>query len=314
MSFKTRPLSENFGLEILDADIANIDDAGFQAIRGFWQQDPLLLIRRQNPTNEEFIDFSRRFGALDIVIGGRDPDDRHPELLFVSNLLRNDGSVAGGLGNAELVWHTDQIYREKPASGSIFYGVEMPTDAGNTSFCNMALAYETLPAALKAQLDGKRASCHYGAGKPLSTYMERNLGKTYRRGLSEDQVKKVENRTPAVSHDMTLESPVTGQRSLYFSPNHTTEIEGLSEEEGRTLIDALLDHALQKQHVHTHHWRNGDVIFWDNARLLHRRDKFPDAFPRFAKRTTIFMDPAHFAVPEPHLPYPELVQEYLRAS
>jgi len=178
----------------------------------------------------------------------------------------------------------------------------------------MALAYDTLPEDRKAQVEGKRTSCRYGADNPLSSYMKNNLGKTYRRGLSEEQVKKVENRTPAVGHEMTLENPVTGQRTLYFSPNHTTEIEGLVEEDGRTLIDALLDHALQPQHIHTHHWRNGDVIFWDNARLLHRRDKFPDTHPRYAKRTTIFLDPAHFAVPDPDRPYPELVQEYLRAS
>lgn len=314
MEIATRPLSENFGIEILDLDIANIDDTGFEAIRDCWQRDPLVLMRRQNPTNEEFIAFSRRFGTLDIVIGGQDPDPRYPELLFISNLLRANGDVAGGLGNNELVWHTDQIYREKPATGSIFYGVEMPHGAGNTSFCNMALAYETLPEDLRAQLKCKRASCRYGAENPLSSYMNNNTGKTFKRGLSKAQVKKVEGRTPAVCHDMTLENPVTGQRAIYFSPNHTTEVLGLSKEEGRTLIDALLDHAFQPQHIYNHHWRNGDVIFWDNARLLHRRDKFDNSLPRYAKRTTIFMDPAHFAVPEPDLPYPKLVQEYLRAS
>ena len=37
---------------------------------------------------------------------------------------------------------------------------------------------------------------------------------------------------------------------------------------------------------------------WDNARLLHRREAFDPGLPRLAKRTTIYMDPAHFAVPQ----------------
>ena len=40
---------------------------------------------------------------------------------------------------------------------------------------------------------------------------------------------------------------------------------------------------------------------WDNARLWHRREAFNEALPRFAKRTTIFLNPADFAVPEPDL-------------
>jgi taurine dioxygenase len=302
MQFKTRPLQENFGLEVLDADLARVDDESFEAIRSLWQQDPLLLFRRQNPTDDEFINFSRRFGKIDVVIGGSRPSKKNPELLYISNLFSGDGSLVGGLGSHELVWHTDQIYREQPASGSIFYGVEMPSDIGKTSFCNTALAYDTLPDSLRAQVQGKRATCRYGAAEPLASFMQKNTGKTFHRYInSKKEAKSIEDRTPPVTHDIVLESKATGQRSLYISPNHTVAIEGLSQTEGRALIDALLAHTLQDQFIHTHEWRNGDVIFWDNARLLHHRDAFDVDVPRFAKRTTVFLDPEHFAVPEPAL-------------
>ncbi len=96
---------------------------------------------------------------------------------------------------------------------------------------------------------------------------------------------------------MVLENSATGRRSLYLSPNHTIAIEGLPEAEGRELFDALLDHALRDEFIYTHRWRNGDVVMWDNARLLHRRDAFDGSLARLAKRTTIYMDPAYFAVP-----------------
>ena len=123
MIFYTRTLSDQLGLEILDTDLANIDEPSFESIRALWQRHPLLLLRRQNPTDEEFLGFSRRFGKIEVVLGGSRPSTQNPELLYVSNLLSSDGRPIGGLGNSELVWHTDQIYRENPASGSIFYGV-----------------------------------------------------------------------------------------------------------------------------------------------------------------------------------------------
>jgi taurine dioxygenase len=300
MQFETRPLSDNLGLEVQGADLSKVDDKAFAAIRKLWQQEPLLLLRRQNPTDQEFLDFSHRFGKIDVVIGGSRPSTLNPELLYISNLFSGDGNLIGGLGNHELVWHTDQIYRQNPASGSIFYGVEMPNTVGRTSFCNTAAAYDTLPKDLKAQVDTARATCKYGAREPLSTFMRKQKSKTWHRYIKSDkETKVIDDRTPEATHDMVLENAVTGQRSLYFSPNHTVSIEGMGEEDGRALIDAVIDHTIQDRFIYTHDWRNGDILFWDNARLLHHRDAFDNDLPRFAKRTTIFLDQEHFAVPEP---------------
>ena len=302
MAFKTRALSDNLGLEILGADLSIIDDEAFEAIRNLWQQEPLLLLRRQNPTDQEFLDFSHRFGKIDVVIGGSQPSARNPELLYISNLFSGDGNLIGGLGNHELVWHTDQIYRQNPASGSIFYGVEMPHEVGRTSFCNTAAAYDAMSEDLKAKVDTARATCKYGTPKPLSSFMRKQKNKTWHRYIESDkEAKDIDDRTPEATHDMVLENPSNGQRSLYFSPNHTVAIEGMDEEGGRALIDAVIDHTIQDKFIYTHDWRNGDVLFWDNARLLHHRDAFDNDLPRFAKRTTIFLNPEHFAVPEPKL-------------
>ncbi|MFT6583082.1 MAG: taurine dioxygenase [Alphaproteobacteria bacterium] len=298
MDIQTKPLGGNFGLEALDVDLATADGATVNAVRELWRRDPLVLFRRQSLTDRELLAFSRNFGKLDVNIGGHAPNEFHPELLYVSNLVRHDGVGVGGLGSNELLWHTDQIYRDTPASGSIFYGTEMPGAAGRTSWCNMALAYDSLPAGLRDRVDGRRAVCRYGTAKPLSTFMAGNEQKTFRRDAkSAADIARIEARTPAVTHDLVLENASNGQRTLYLSPNHTEAIEGLNEAEGRALIDAVLAHALRDDFIYTHDWRNGDVMLWDNARLLHRRDEFDARLPRLAKRTTIYMQPEYFAVP-----------------
>ena len=39
-----------------------------------------------------------------------------------------------------------------------------------------------------------------------------------------------------------------------------------------------------------HHWRNCEVVMWDNARLPHLRDAFGNQTPRLAERTTAYLD------------------------
>lgn len=305
---KIRPLKGAFGIEVLDVDLAHLDQPAFEAIRAAWQRDPLLLFRRQSLTETELVAFSRKFGPLDLNtsmdVNTDDPiaEERNAELFYVSNLAYQDGVKVGSLSNDELVWHTDLVFRAKPASGSIFYGVEMPQGTARTSFCNMARAYETLPDELRRQVDGKRMICKYGTENPLSSFMRANVEKNFRReATSAEEIAEIDRRTPAVTHDMILENKATGERSIYLSPNHTVAIEGLSETEGRTLFDALFDHAVRNENIYTHEWRNGDVLMWDNARLLHCREAFSGRSPRLAKRTTVYMDPSYFAVPEPEI-------------
>ena len=68
----------------------------------------------------------------------------------ISNVVV-DGKPIGDLGNAEALWHTDMSYNPVPPIASALYSLEIPPVGGATGFCNMYLAYETLPADLKAR-------------------------------------------------------------------------------------------------------------------------------------------------------------------
>ena len=41
-------------------------------------------------------------------------------------------------------------------------------------------------------------------------------------------------------------------------------------EEGRALLDRLLEWATQPQFTLRHQWRRGDLVIWDNTGMLHR--------------------------------------------
>jgi taurine dioxygenase len=110
--------------------------------------------------------------------------------------------------------------------------------------------------------------------------------------LTEEQ----RHKAPEVVHPLIRTHPLANEKALYFSMNHTARLDGLSEEESLPLLDELRRHATQSRFVYAHHWRVGDLVLWDNACTMHRRDPFPDEYPRLMRRVG-FNFPADLRVP-----------------
>src|SRR5690348_17787318 len=145
------PSGAPLGAEVRGADLRHVDDSTFAAIHRAWIDHQVLLFRGQQLSDDDLVRFSRRFGALDwapVQENGRRFVEGKPEIYVVSNVVEN-GVAIGSLGAGEAVWHTDMSYLEAPPMASMLYAIEVPPAGGNTSFCNMYTAFDTLPAELK---------------------------------------------------------------------------------------------------------------------------------------------------------------------
>lgn len=282
MQLETRQVG-NFCLEILNVDLARVDEQTCTAIRETWQRNPLLQLRRQSLTESELVAFSRRFGELEVIVRKDILSRRHPEIAYISNLRDESGRAIGGLGSYDLRWHTDQSYRTKPATGAVFLAVEMPEDAGDTWWANTEMAYARLPPETQAQVEGLEGMFKY-------VLYEGDI-------TDEPEVQDLRGLTPDAIHPMVLTNPATGKKSLYIDITQTYGIVGMEPERGEALLKELKAHLSREEFIYKHNWRVGDVMMWDNSRLQHRRDPYDAALPRLAKRTTIFLPPDQFPVP-----------------
>ena len=69
---------------------------------------------------------------------------------------------------------------------------------------------------------------------------------------------------------------------------HSRGIMGMKENESRTLFNTLLSDASQKQFVHVHTWRPGDLILWNNRFISHRGHPWnSQKYRRVIRRTTV---------------------------
>ena len=270
MAIGIRRLAESFVGEVSGVDLARLHTAGVDAIKSAWLAHKVLVFHDQRLDEDGLVAFAERLGDVEIHLRQTRTSGRR-EVLLVSN-IKEDGKPIGRLGNQELNWHMDQIFMGQPTAGTMLYAESVTPEGGDTWFCDLGAAYAALSPALKAKVEGRRA-VHSAATA------DRRVGIQ----LTEEQKLK----SPEVVHPLVRTHPLAGQKTLYFSMNHTARIEGISEEESLPLLDELRAHATQPQFVYAHRWRVGDLVLWDNAATMHRRDPFPDHHPRLMRRVGI---------------------------
>ncbi|WP_407284946.1 TauD/TfdA dioxygenase family protein [Streptomyces sp. BP-8] len=52
-------------------------------------------------------------------------------------------------------------------------------------------------------------------------------------------------------------------------------------------VDDLIAHATRDELVYRHHWLPGDIVIWDNRRVMHRATPFSAMAPRVMHRITV---------------------------
>ena len=270
------PTGAALGAEIRGIDVRVIDDRLFAAIHRAWLDRQVLLFRGQPLTDRDLIAFSRRFGDLDwapVQETGRRFVEGHPEIYVVSNVVEN-GVAIGSLGAGEAAWHTDMSYLADPPAASVLYAIEVPASGGDTGFCTMSGAWDTLPEALQRRIVGLRVK-HDG------TY---NSGGYLREGVTPTDDPRA---APGTLHPLVCTHPETGRRCLYLGRRRHAYIEGLPLNESEALLDEIWAHATRDALTWSHQWRGGDLVLWDNRCTMHRRDPFDATSRRVMHRTQI---------------------------
>jgi len=270
------PSDKPLGAEIRGIDLRSITDSDFAAIHRAWNDYSVVLMRGQQLTDHDLIAFSKRFGALDfapVQESGRRFVEGLPEIYVVSNVVVN-GEPIGSLGAGEATWHTDMSYLVDPPKASMLYALEIPPAGGNTYFCGMYHAYESLPESFKNRVQGLMLK-HDG------TY---NSGGYVRQGVTavDDPV-----NSPGAYHPLVCTHPETGRRALYLGRRRNAYIQGLPLAESEALLDELWDFATREEFAWHNEWKVGDVVLWDNRCTMHRRDPFDPSSRRVMHRTQI---------------------------
>ena len=203
------------GAEVRCGDLRAATDGEFAEIRAAWLEHLVVLFRGQQLTDADLIAFARRFGEFQystplpsplanegrVKQGGT--DERYPEVTVVSNVVE-DGVALGGLGDGDLMWHTDMSSYEAPPNQTILYALEVPLGEGCTGFDNMYLACDELPADLRERVDGLRLK--HDATIDAAGYVRKRFA---------DAPTDIRS-SPGAAHPLVCTHPETGRNCLYL--------------------------------------------------------------------------------------------------
>jgi len=244
------------GVAITGADLSRpLTPTLREQIHGAFLEHHVLVFRDQNLSKEEQLDFTLQFGELEEHVGRHTAAARYGLVHSVSNIGEDGNPTTQLRQSGNYHWHTDKSYHAVPSLMTLLHAKELPPEGGDTQFANMAMAYDALPDEMKRRVAGMRVIHSWAASR--------------RRSGSPPPSEIEMTERPPVDHPLVRTHPESGLKTLYIG-NHASHIVGMPETEGDALLQELLDHATQPQFVYTHHWRDGDLVMWDNRCLLHR--------------------------------------------
>lgn len=270
MAITISAVTPGFAAEIGDVELSQpltAEDVGVIK-QAFWDYG-VLIFPGQDLTEQQQLAFAQYIGPLETNLFAINKNAKFrltPDLIDISNLTPNN-EIWGeqsrmrrfNLGNR--LWHTDSSFKYLPARASLLYALVIPPVGGHTEFADLRAAYDALSPDMKRRLDGLVA-------EHSLTYSRAKTGFA-------DFTDAEQTTLPPVPQVVVRTLPENGRKSLYIA-SHIGRIRGMSEEEGRALVEALLAHATQRQFVYTHRWRVHDLVMWDNRCTMHRGTDFDD--------------------------------------
>jgi taurine dioxygenase len=268
------PLTEHIGAEIRGLDLRQRpDDETIRQIYQAWLDHLVLVFPEQDLTQEDMLRVTSYFGEsghLDRPAKYHPPGFSRmlPGIMLISN-IRENGEPIGALPDGEMMFHHDMIHKAIPSKATLLYSVEIPSTGGDTLFASGYASYETLEAAIRDRLEGKRALHHY------------NYGSTQR---GDDRGVEAYNEC---AHPVFRTHEETGRKAVYVNRLMTVKILDTHPAESDTLLNAVFDHAEKPEFVYAHAWRKGDLLLWDNRCSSHARTDFPSGERRLMLRTTV---------------------------
>lgn len=281
-SFSIVPTGSALGADIVGVDVTTLSDEDCVAIRAAWLDHLVLRFRKQRLDEESLVAFTRRFGEPDAFpkakFANHPQIPNKPEIGVISNILDDDGTPIGVLGNNECLWHTDMAYIEEPPSASILYALEVSVSGGETGFLNMYAALEALPDDLRHRLEGRRLK-HENVTLSDGTVRE---------GM-EDQIPDSDDIRDwhGPYHPIIRIHPESMRPALFLGRRVHAYIEGLPVEESEDILDQVWDYSTRPEHTWDQEWQVGDLVMWDNRCTMHRRGSFEPNEYRLLHRTQL---------------------------
>ncbi|KAI5820937.1 hypothetical protein BZA77DRAFT_51109 [Pyronema omphalodes] len=244
------------GTEVHGVSLKTLTDAQKNDLARLIAYRGVVIFRDQHDfTVEDQLNLGRYFGTLHKHATTAVPKQPGLEELHV---IWTDGNSADqrALFTPAHLWHSDVTYEIQPPSyTSLKILCGPPRGAGgDTLWSSQYAAYDLLSPHMQKYLEGLTA-LHSAEEQAIGS---RALGRPVRR------------EPVTTEHPLIRVNPVTGWKSLFYSPGFVTAIVGIPKMESDAIMAYLDNVIVATQEIHARYqWTPGMVAFWDNRTCNH---------------------------------------------
>lgn len=299
---KVRPLEDQlpFGLRISDLTREALGDKALRdEIDALFVQHGMIVFEDVEQSDEMQLAISSCFGPLKehpVKAVKRVDTDRLPGVVEISTPANSGGVVEidGKQVSHWLPWHFDHCYNDELNRAGVLRSVKRVDEGGITGFMDGIALYKRFPRDLRERIEGKEVLYWL-----TTQYDQLRFGRPegYRMVRPKPSSPEFKMQADAMSraiHPAVWTRP-TGEKALHVSVYMADGIVGMENAEGDALLEEVCQqiNRLARGCSYHHKWRPGDMLIWDNLRMLHAVSGNRPEDDRVMYRTTIKGDYGH---------------------
>lgn len=296
-SIDVQPLDDgvNFGARVSGLTSEALDDPAVRAkLKSLLDDRGVIVCKNVEQSPQMQVKLSEVFGPLKehpVYSVARADRDSLPGVIVIAS---GPGSCIVEIDGKPLVtwqpWHFDHAYNDEMMYAAVLRSIKIARDGGRTAFADGIQIYNDLKPETRAQLEGLNVLYNLDLRYDKQRF---GLPKGFRLVKPHDNSLSEDNENGRCSVHPAVWTRPQGEKVFRLCPYGCRGIEGDRSDAAFAKLAAIWEEAESVMKPYYHDWEEGDMVIWDNTRVLHEATGSNPEEEREIHRTTIKGDLCH---------------------
>ncbi len=202
-------------------------------------------------------------------------DAHHGNKSLITRIYTDDSH--GLPSGRDRAFHTDMSFTDQIPDVAVLRPIVIPPSGGATTWADARAALRSLNPALLDEI--RELSAYHRVGRRFAQKMALNFG-------TEAGDAVASRFAEGCQHPVVVVHPRTGDEVLFVNPRYTRYVLEMPDVDSDDLLGRLFAAFESPDLQFTHQWRTGDVVVWDEHRVVHRAPDDYGSHPRELHRCT----------------------------
>jgi len=279
----------NWGVEVQGVTSAALDDEATRAgLRQLLHDQGVIVCRNVEQTAAMQVKLSQVFGPLKehpVPSVTRADRDNLPGVIVIAT---GPGSCIVEIEGKPLItwqpWHFDHAYNDEMMYAAVLRSIKTPKDGGRTAFaCGIQILNDMAPA-IRARAEKLNVLYNLDLRYDRQRF---GLPRGFRQLKPHDNTLSQENDNGRCAVHPAVWTRPSGEAIFHMCPYGCRGLEGDRSDAAFERLAEVWAEAERVMKPYYHVWQPGDMVIWDNTRVLHEATGSNPAEEREIHRTTI---------------------------